>query len=39
MIMVSGAQTRPLLIIATAASLTRIICSITTVRHASLMRV
>jgi hypothetical protein len=34
-----GAQTSPLMIIATAASVTRIICSITTVRHASLMRV
>ena len=38
-IMVSGAPTRPLMIIAIAASLTRIVCSITTVRHASLMRV
>jgi HAAS len=39
MIMVSGAPTRPLMIIACAASLTRIASSITTVRHASLMRV
>jgi hypothetical protein len=39
MIMVSGAPTRPLMIIACAASLTRIVCSITTVRHASLMRI
>jgi len=39
MIMVSGAPTRPLMIIAFAASLTRIVCSITTVRHAKLMRV
>jgi len=39
MIMVSGAPTRPLMIIAVAASLTRIVCSITTLRHASLMRV
>ena len=37
--MVSGAPTGPLMIIAFAASLTRIVCSITTVRHASLMRV
>jgi hypothetical protein len=39
MIMVSGAPTRPLVIIAVAASLTRIVCSITTVRHANMMRV
>ena len=39
MIMVWGAQTRPLMIIAIAASLIRIVCSITTVRHAGLMRV
>ena len=39
MIMVSGTPTRPLMIIAFAASLIRIVCSITTVRHASLMRV
>jgi hypothetical protein len=39
MIMVSAAPPRPLMIIAIAASLTRIICSITTVRHACLMRV
>jgi hypothetical protein len=39
MIMVSGAPARPLVIIALAASLTRIVCSITTVRHASLMRI
>jgi hypothetical protein len=39
MVMVSGAPTRPLMIIACAASLIRIVCSITTVRHASLMRV
>lgn len=39
LIMVSGAPSRPLLIIAFAASLTRIVCSITTVRHANLMRV
>ena len=39
MIMVSAAPTRPLMIIAFAASLIRIVCSITTVRHASLMRV
>jgi hypothetical protein len=38
MVMVSGAPTRPLMIIAVAASLTRIVCSIATVRHASLMR-
>ena len=37
MIMVSGAPTRPLMIIAFAASLTRIVCSITTVRHANVM--
>ena len=35
----SGALPGPLVIIAFAASLTRIVCSITTVRHASLMRV
>jgi hypothetical protein len=39
MITASGAPTRPLMIIACAASLTRIACSITTVRHASRMRV
>jgi hypothetical protein len=39
LIMVSGAPSRPLMIIAFAASLTRIVCSITTVRHANLMRV
>ena len=39
MVMVSGAPSRPLMIIAFAASLTRIVCSITTVRHANLMRV
>jgi hypothetical protein len=39
MIMVSGAPTRPLVIIAVAASLTRVVCSITTVRHADRMRV
>jgi hypothetical protein len=39
LIMVSGAPSRPLLIITFAASLTRIVCSITTVRHANLMRV
>ena len=38
-VMVSGAPTEPLMIIAFAASLTRIVCSITTVRHANLMRV
>ena len=38
MIMVSGTPTRPLMIIASAASLTRIVCSITTVRHTGLMR-
>jgi hypothetical protein len=38
-VMVSGAPTRPLMIIAFAASLTRIVCSTTTVRHANLMRV
>ena len=36
-IMVSGAPTEPLMIIAFAASLTRIVCSITTVRHANVM--
>jgi hypothetical protein len=35
---VSGAPTRPLAVIAIAASLTRIACSITTVRHARRMR-
>jgi len=39
MLMVSAASPRPLMIIACAASLIRIVCSITTVRHASLMRV
>ena len=39
LIMVSCAPSRPLMIIAFAASLTRIVCSITTVRHANLMRV
>jgi hypothetical protein len=39
MVMVSGGPTGPLMIIALAASLTRIVCSITTVRHANLMRV
>jgi hypothetical protein len=39
MIMVFAAPTRPLMIIAVAASLTRIVCSVTTMRHASLMRV
>jgi hypothetical protein len=39
MIMGSRAPSRPLMIIAVAASLTRILCSITTVRHANLMRV
>jgi hypothetical protein len=39
MIMVSGATTRPLMIIACAASLTRIVCSSTTLRHATLMRI
>jgi hypothetical protein len=39
LIMASGAPSRPLMIIAFAASLTRIVCSITTVRHANLMRV
>jgi len=36
--MVSGTPPRPLMIIASAASLTRIVCSITTVRHTGLMR-
>ena len=36
-VMVSGAPTEPLMIIAFAASLTRIVCSITTVRHANAM--
>jgi hypothetical protein len=39
MIMVSAASAGPLVIIATAASLTRIVCSTTTMRHASLMRI
>lgn len=39
MVVVSDGPTTPLMIIAITASLTRIICSITTVRHASLMRV
>ena len=39
LLMVSGAPTGPLMIIAFAASFTRIVCSITTVRHANLMRV
>ncbi|HEX6756921.1 MAG TPA: permease prefix domain 1-containing protein [Propionibacteriaceae bacterium] len=38
MFMVTGAPTRPLAIVAIAASLTRIACSITTVRHATRMR-
>jgi hypothetical protein len=38
MFMLSGAPTRPLAVIAIAASLTRIACSITTVRHATRMR-
>jgi hypothetical protein len=38
-IMVSGAPTGPLMIIACAASLVRMVCSIMTLRHASLMRV
>jgi HAAS len=38
MFMVSGAPTRPLAVIAIAASLTRIACSITTVRHTTRMR-
>jgi hypothetical protein len=37
--MVSGTPIGPLAVIAIAASLTRIVCSITTVRHASLMRI
>jgi hypothetical protein len=37
-VMVSGGPTRPLMIIAVAASLTRIVCSSTTVRHANRMR-
>jgi len=36
--MASGMPTRPLAVIAIAASLTRIACSITTVRHATQMR-
>jgi HAAS len=39
LVMVSDAPTRPLMIIAVAASLTRIVCSIATVRQASLMRI
>jgi hypothetical protein len=39
MLMMSGTPTRPLAIIAIAASLTRIACSITTMRYASRMRV
>jgi hypothetical protein len=38
-VMVSSGPTGPLMIIALAASLTRIVCSVTTVRHASRMRV
>ena len=38
MFMVSDAPTRPLAVIAVAASLTRIACSITTVHHATRMR-
>ena len=38
MFMVTGTPTRPLAIVAIAASLTRIACSITTVRHATRMR-
>jgi hypothetical protein len=38
MFMVSGAPARPLAVIAIAASLIRIACSITTVRHATRMR-
>jgi hypothetical protein len=38
MLMVSDAPTGPLMITACAASLTRIVGSITTVRHASRMR-
>jgi hypothetical protein len=38
-IMVSGAPIKPLMIIASAASLTRIVFSVTTVRHAGLMRI
>jgi hypothetical protein len=38
-LMVSGAPTGLLMIIACAASLTRIVCSIKTVQHARLMRV
>jgi hypothetical protein len=37
--MMSGTPTRPLAVVAIAASLTRIACGITTVRHASRMRV
>jgi hypothetical protein len=39
MIMVSGAPARPLLIIAVAASLIRIVCSIAVLQHARLMRI
>jgi hypothetical protein len=39
MVVVSDGPTTSLMIIAFAASLTRIVCSITAVRHASLMRV
>ena len=39
MVMASGVPTGPLMMIAVAASLIRIVCSITTVRHANLMRV
>jgi hypothetical protein len=39
MLMMCGTPTGPLAITAIAASLTRIVCSITTVRHASRMRV
>jgi hypothetical protein len=38
MFMVSGTPTRPFAVIAIAASLTRIACSITTLRHATRMR-
>jgi hypothetical protein len=38
-LMLTSAPTGPLMIIAFAASLARIVCSITTVRHASRMRV
>jgi hypothetical protein len=39
MVMASGVPTGPLMMIAVAASLIRIVCSITSVRHANLMRV